>query len=138
MEILNLYGSERIKQDWLAPLLEGEIRSTFCMTEPDSASSDATNIQLRIERDGDDYVLNGRKWFSSGALAERCQVLIVMGKTDPTASRPSPAVHDRGAQGTLPASRSAADPTVFGYFDRGGHPGGHLRQRPGAGRQPAR
>ena len=86
MEILNLYGSDRIKQAWLAPLLEGEIRSAFCMTEPDSASSDATNIAMRIERDGDDYVLNGRKWFSSGALADRCQVFIVMGKTDPKAS----------------------------------------------------
>ena len=86
MEILNLYGSERIKQDWLAPLLEGEIRSTFCMTEPDSASSDATNVSLRIERQGDSYVLNGKKWFSSGALADRCKVFIVMGKTDPNAS----------------------------------------------------
>src|SRR5579864_6853531 len=72
MEILNLYASERVKGEWLTPLLDGEIRSAFSMTEPDVASSDATNIGLRIERDGDEYVLTGRKWFSSGARAERC------------------------------------------------------------------
>ena len=85
MEILNLYGSDRVKQEWLAPLLEGEIRSGFSMTEPDVASSDAANIGLRIERRGDTYVLNGTKWFTSGALRDRCKVLIVMGKTDPDA-----------------------------------------------------
>jgi acyl-CoA dehydrogenase len=125
MEILNMYGSERIKQAWLAPLLEGEIRSSFCMTEPDSASSDATNIAMRIERDGGDYVLNGTKWFSSGALADRCKVLIVMGKTDPTASahlQQSMVVVPKDAPG-LSFGRS---PKVFGYVDAGGHPEVHF------------
>ena len=121
MEVLNLYGSETVKRDWLAPLLEGEIRSAFSMTEPDVASSDATNIGLRIERDGEHYVLNGKKWFSSGALAERCQVLVVMGKTDPKASRhlqQSMIVVPRDAKG-LSVGRV---PHVFGFEDRGGHP----------------
>ena len=121
MEILNLYGSETIKRDWLAPLLEGEIRSAFCMTEPDSASSDATNIGLRIARDGDEYVLNGTKWFSSGALAERCKVFIVMGKTNPEASR-----HTQQSMIVVPKDtpgvRFGRVPMVFGYEDRGGHP----------------
>jgi acyl-CoA dehydrogenase len=121
MEILNLYGSDRVKQEYLAPLLEGEIRSAFSMTEPDVASSDATNIGLRIERDGDEYVLNGTKWFSSGALAERCTVLIVMGKTDPDASR-----HRQQSMIVVPKNTPgvtiARVPHVFGYEDRGGHP----------------
>jgi acyl-CoA dehydrogenase len=121
MEILNLYGSERVKQAWLAPLLEGEIRSAFCMTEPDSASSDATNIQMRIERDGGEYVLNGRKWFSSGALADRCQVFIVMGKTDPKAS-----AHLQQSMLVVPKDTPGISfgriPQVFGYIDPGGHP----------------
>jgi acyl-CoA dehydrogenase len=83
MEILAQFGTPEQKQQWLAPLLRGEIRSAFSMTEPDVASSDATNIQMRIERDGDAYVLNGRKWWSSGAGRPRCTILIVMGKTDP-------------------------------------------------------
>ena len=87
METLVRYASEEIRQEWLVPLLEGEIRSAFCMTEPDVASSDATNIRSRIERDGDDYVLNGRKWWSSGAGDPRCKVFIFMGKTDPDAPR---------------------------------------------------
>jgi len=82
METLELYGTEAQKARWLAPLLEGEIRSAFCMTEPDVASSDATNIQTRIERQGDEWVINGRKWWSSGAGDPRCALLIVMGKTD--------------------------------------------------------
>ncbi len=121
MEILNMYGSERVKRDWLAPLLEGEIRSAFSMTEPDVASSDATNIGLRIERDGDDYVLNGRKWFSSGALSERCKVLVVMGKTNPGASphrQQSMIVVPKDAKG-LTVGRT---PHVFGYVEHGGHP----------------
>jgi len=85
MELLHLLGSEEQKQRWLAPLLDGEIRSAFAMTEPDVASSDATNIATRIERDGDEYVITGRKWWTSGAMDPRCAVLIVMGKTDPAA-----------------------------------------------------
>jgi acyl-CoA dehydrogenase len=121
MEILNGYGSERVKQEWLAPLLEGDIRSAFSMTEPDVASSDATNIGLRIERDGDSYVLNGVKWFSSNALLDRCKALIVMGKTDPSASR-----HRQQSMILVPIDTPGVSfgrsPHVFGYADRGGHP----------------
>jgi acyl-CoA dehydrogenase len=121
MEILNLYGSDQVKATWLEPLLAGEIRSAFCMTEPDSASSDATNIALSIERDGEEYVLNGRKWFSSGARAERCRVFIVMGKTNPGASR-----HLQQSMIVVPKDTPGVelglDPHVFGYVDRGGHP----------------
>ena len=83
METLELYGTDEQKQRWMVPLLEGEIRSAFCMTEPAVASSDATNIETRIERRGDEYVINGRKWWSSGAGDPRCAVFIVMGKSDP-------------------------------------------------------
>src|ERR671939_376762 len=83
IEILVDHGTPQQKEQWLRPLLDGEIRSAFAMTEPEVASSDARNIQLRIERDGDEYVLNGRKWWTSGAMRERCKVFIVMGKTDP-------------------------------------------------------
>ena len=121
MEILNLYGSDAVKAQWLAPLLAGEIRSAFSMTEPDVASSDATNLGLSIERDGDEYVLTGRKWFSSGARAERCKVLIVMGKTNPNASR-----HLQQSMIVVPKDTPGVelgmDPHVFGYNERGGHP----------------
>jgi len=121
MEILHLYGSERVKEQWLAPLLAGEIRSAFSMTEPDTASSDATNIGLSIERDGDEYVLNGRKWFSSGAGSQRCKVLIVMGKTNPDAPR-----HLQQSMLVVPRDTPGVslgmDPHVFGYAESGGHP----------------
>ncbi len=121
MEILNLYASEAVKQRWLAPLLQGEIRSAFSMTEPDVASSDAANIELRIDRDGDHYVLNGRKWFSSNALRPECEVLIVMGKNDPDGPR-----HRQQSMIVVPKDTTGItfgrDPLVFGYHDRGGHP----------------
>ena len=85
MELLHLLGTEQQKKEWLEPLLAGHIRSAFAMTEPDVASSDATNIATRIDRDGDEYVITGRKWWTSGAMDPRCAVLIAMGKTDPTA-----------------------------------------------------
>ncbi len=94
MEVLSLFGTPEQKDSWLRPLLEGEIRSAFAMTEPDVASSDATNIELRIERDGDEYVLNGRKWWTSGLMRERCRIMIVMGKTDPEGPPLPPAVDD--------------------------------------------
>jgi acyl-CoA dehydrogenase len=87
METLERYGSEDHKRTWLEPLLQGEIRSAFAMTEPEVASSDATNIETRIEKDGDGYLVNGHKWWISGAGDPRCKLFIVMGKTDPGADR---------------------------------------------------
>lgn len=122
METLERYASEEIKRTWLDPLLRGEIRSAFLMTEPLVASSDATNIQCRIERDGDDYVLNGRKWFSSGAGDPRCKVYIVMGKTDPEAGR-----HEQQSMIVVPADTPGIKVlrplSVFGYDDA---PHGHM------------
>jgi acyl-CoA dehydrogenase len=120
MEILAQFGTDEQQEQWLRPLLDGEIRSCFAMTEPDVASSDATNIQLRIERQGDDYVLNGRKWWITGAARDRCRVSIVMGKTDPGASpyrQQSMVLVPLDAPG-LTVVRSLP---VFGYHDQEGH-----------------
>jgi acyl-CoA dehydrogenase len=120
MEVLALFGSDEQKEQWLVPLLEGRIRSAFAMTEPDVASSDATNIQLSIRRDGDDYVLNGRKWWISGAASERCRIFIVMGKTDPGAAR-----HQQQSMILVPRDTPGLTMVrnlpVFGYVDREGH-----------------
>jgi acyl-CoA dehydrogenase len=120
MEVLNLFGTPEQKERWLHPLLDGEIRSAFVMTEPDVASSDATNIELRIERDGDGYVLNGRKWWASGALRERCKIFIVMGKTDPDGppfKQQSMILVPRGTPGVT----IVRNLPVFGYVDQEGH-----------------
>jgi acyl-CoA dehydrogenase len=120
MEVLNQFGTPEQKERWLAPLLEGEIRSAFAMTEPAVASSDATNIELRIERDGDEYVLNGRKWWISGAMRERCKILIVMGKTDPDAptfKQQSMILVPRETPGVT----IVRNLPVFGYVDQEGH-----------------
>ncbi|MCA1734558.1 MAG: acyl-CoA dehydrogenase family protein [Actinobacteria bacterium] len=121
MEILHLFGTPAQKERWLAPLLEGEIRSCFSMTEPDVASSDATNIRTRVERAGADYIVTGRKWFSSGAASPRCKVAIVMGVTNPDADP-----HHRQSMVLVPFDSPGVvverQPTVFGYHDRGAHP----------------
>jgi acyl-CoA dehydrogenase len=122
MEVLAMFGTRGQQQRWLAPLLEGEIRSAFCMTEPDVASSDATNIQARIERDGDEYVITGRKWWSSGAMNPNCRIFIVMGKTDPSAPR-----HRQQSMILVPRDAPGVSVVrglnVFGFTDasHGGH-----------------
>lgn len=122
MELLAEFGAEAQRDRWLKPLLDGEIRSAFCMTEPEVASSDATNIATRITRDGDSYVINGRKWWSSGAMDPRCEIFIVMGKTDPAADR-----HRQQSMVLVPRDTPGVTVrrgmTVFGYSDasHGGH-----------------
>ncbi|WP_372351704.1 acyl-CoA dehydrogenase family protein [Streptomyces sp. KL116D] len=120
MEVLTLFGTEEHKEKWLRPLLDGEIASAFAMTEPAVASSDASNIQLRMVADGDDYVLNGRKWWTSNALHPHCKVLIVMGKTDPD----GPAFRQQSMMVVpldTPGVTVLRGLPVFGYQDREGH-----------------
>ena len=122
METIARYGSEANKARWLKPLLEGKIRSAFAMTEPQVASSDATNIETRIERRGDNYVINGRKWWTSGAGDPRCAIFITMGKTDPEAAR-----HSQQSMVLVPANTPGVKVVrplnVFGYDDA---PHGHM------------
>jgi acyl-CoA dehydrogenase len=120
MELLHLFGTAEQKTAWLQPLLDGRIRSAFAMTEPDVASSDATNIATSIVRDGDDYVINGRKWWISGAADPRCELLLVMGKTDPTADR-----HRQQSMVLVPLRTPGVELVralpVFGYQPQHGH-----------------
>jgi acyl-CoA dehydrogenase len=122
MELLAMFGTEEQRKRWLEPLLEAEIRSAFCMTEPDVASSDASNIATRIERDGDGYAINGRKWWSTGAMSPRCALFIVMGKTDPAAP-----AHQQQSMVLVPRDtpgvRVIRGMHAFGYDD--GPHGGH-------------
>ena len=120
MEVLSQFGTDEQKDRWLRPLLDGEIRSAFAMTEPDVASSDARNIQLDIRRDGDEYVLNGRKWWTSGAFHPNCRLLIVMGKTDPDGPP-----HQQQSMVLVPMDAPGVTRVrnleVFGYVDQEGH-----------------
>jgi acyl-CoA dehydrogenase len=122
MEILSMFGTQAQQDGWLRPLLDGRIRSAFCMTEPEVASSDATNIATRIEPDGDEYVITGRKWWSTGALSPDCKLLIVMGVTNPDADR-----HYRQSMVLVPKDTPGVNVLrgmqVFGYTD--GPHGGH-------------
>jgi len=121
MEVLARYGSEEDKKKWLVPMLEGKIRSAFAMTEPAVASSDATNIETSIKRDGDEYVINGRKWYISGAMNTSCKIMIVMGKTDPSAAR-----HQQQSQILVPMNTKGVTivrpMAAMGHFDE---PYGH-------------
>jgi acyl-CoA dehydrogenase len=121
MEVLARYGNDAQKEQWLTPLMNGEIRSAFLMTEPDVASSDATNIQTSIALDGDEYVINGRKWWSSGAMDPHCKLAIVMGKTDVTKSR-----HQQQSMILVPMDTPGLEIirplSVFGFYDS---PEGH-------------
>ena len=123
MEVFHRYGTREQKEQWLAPLMNGEIRSAFLMTEPGVASSDATNIQTEIRREGDEYVINGRKWWSSGAGDPRCKVAIVMGKSDPGAS-----THSQQSMMLMPMDAAGITIeralTVYGYDDA---PHGHMQ-----------
>jgi acyl-CoA dehydrogenase len=120
MEVLHLFGTPEQKQRWLDPLLAGDIRSAFAMTEPDVASSDATNIETSIVRDGDEYIVNGRKWWITGVADERCQIFIVMGKTEPGAA-------SYRQQSMILVPRDTPGVTIvrhlpiFGYQDQHGH-----------------
>ncbi|WP_329067865.1 acyl-CoA dehydrogenase family protein [Amycolatopsis sp. NBC_01480] len=120
MEVLELFGTDEHRERWLKPLLAGEIASAFAMTEPAVASSDATNIELSMVRDGAEYVLNGRKWFVSNALHARCAVLIVMGKTDPGAPK-----HRQQSMMVVPINTAGVSVIrglpYYGYYDREGH-----------------
>jgi acyl-CoA dehydrogenase len=124
MEVLAKYGTQAQQEEWLVPLLEGEIRSCFSMTEPDVASSDATNIQSSIVRDGDEYVINGRKWWTTNAARDRCKVSIFMGKTDPDGPR-----HRQQSMIIIPLDTPGVEKvrtlSVFGYD----HGEGHLEMR---------
>ena len=120
MEVLHMFGTAEQKERWLRPLMDGEIRSAFAMTEPAVASSDATNISTEIKRDGDDYVINGRKWWISGAADPRCKFFILMGKTDPEAP-----THRQQSQILVPIDTPGVtvlrNLPVFGYLDQHGH-----------------
>jgi acyl-CoA dehydrogenase len=120
MELLDMFGTDEQKKQWLQPLLDGQIRSAFAMTEPAVASSDARNIQTQIVKDGDHYVINGTKWWTTGAMDVRCEILIVMGKTNPAAD-------DHRQQSMVlvpmntPGVKVVRNLTVFGYVDQHGH-----------------
>ena len=130
METILRYGTEAQKDRWLKPLLHGEIRSAFAMTEPDVASSDATNIASSIVRDGDDYVINGRKWYTTGATDPRCKIVIFMGQTDPAEFRSSQApVDDPRAEGCARPARSTLASRIGLLWRSGSSIGSDLHRR---------